>query len=511
MAQEKERIEKDKEIVLSIIKYILVAGIALLVMLIGIRVLWLLLPVMIGFVLAYASNLFSQAVYSLFRRKKNTSIQGGQDSRSFRILKLVSYTLLLLFFIGFLILVIFALIAQIRNFINFISGNTISPELIPFLTDRLKDFSQRIGGLLPESTITAINTELTKLQNDFVTILPKIATSALNALLSFVGNMPAILFKIIVIILSGYYFITDRIIIGRFIHSLFPSKSFITKITAVVSKVSSSMFRVLGGYMLILSVTFIEALIGLVIIRMPYAVIFALVITIIDILPAVGASACFFPIAIYMFSQGRIFDGIIALVFIGIIMLVRTFLEPRIIGSAMKLHPLAALIAMILGVAVFGVVGFIGGPILLVLILGIMESFGFEEVIRDWSRKILNKIARSENDADSLILVDPFESRLRHVVMWNLDPNFSDRKKIAVMKKMKRILLSLKKNIPQIRSIQAGSDIKFESTACDFILIVDFASVEDLNIYKEHPAHIQAGQYIRSVVKERFSTDFELL
>ena len=396
MTEDKSRAEKDKELILSIIKYVLLISIVLLVIYIGAKILWILLPVIIGFILAYISNSVSAGIYRLFSRK-SPDRKALYAKRGFKTLQLICFVLFLVTLILFLVLIIIALIAQIRNLISLINDSSLSLDFLQNIADKIKDFSSRLGGLLPESTLESITSELLQIQDNIIVYMPKLATSLLNSLLGMAGNLPLTIFQVVVVILSGYYFIKDRKVITGFIHNTFPSKEFVNKTSTALSNVFSSLFRVVGGYILILSITFLESLIALTIIRMPYAVILALVVTIVDILPAVGASTCFVPIAVYMFAQGRVWEGVFALAAVGIIVAVRSFIEPKIIGQAMKLHPFATLIAMILGVSTLGFIGFIAGPALLVLILGIIDSFGFESSVRNWTGKILNKIASSDN------------------------------------------------------------------------------------------------------------------
>jgi len=508
MPIDNKKIQEDKGLVLSIIKYVMIAAIVLGVLFFGVRLFGVLFPVVIGFVLAYASNGVSAAMYRLFRRKRPRSLEEGGDSRGYRVFKLINFILLLLLFVGFLVFIVFALISQIRNLLYLLNTSVPTTEIITGITVWLNNLSSSLGGILPESTINTLSEELMKIQTDLLAAIPKFTASFLNSILSFIGDIPGMLFQAIVIIMSGYYFITDRVVIVKFIREILPSEVFVNKVVTVVNKVSNSLFRVFGGYAIILTVTFFEAFIGLSIIRMPYAVIIALVATAIDILPAVGASACFFPIAIYMFFQGKIFEGIIALIFVGILTLVRTVLEPRIIGTAMKLHPLATLTAMILGVSLFGVAGFLGGPILLILIIGIMDSFGFKRVTREWMSKILNKVATA--DVKPNLDCPPVTARVKHVVAWQLkDEAFGQSKEKNILE-IKEKLYTLPAVIPEILSMEIGTDTKFDMSAYDCVLIATFASYEDLSVYKDHPAHKEVSQWVRQVITSRTVIDFDI-
>lgn len=524
MQTENNKVQRDKEIILSILKYTMITIIVLFVLYIGVNLFWILFSVVLGFILAHLSNRFSVMVYRLFMRKRPHSADVGKDSGGYRVFKLVNYTLFILLFIGIVILLVFILISQIRNLLYFFNTSAPATQIITDVTNWLNNLSDQLGGLLPDSTIKALSDNLIKIQNDLMEAIPTWTTAALNAILGFIGNIPNIVFQAIAVIMSGYYFISDRVVITRVVEEIFPSEDFVRKVFSVIYKVSNSLFRYLGGYAVILSVTFIEALIGLSIIKMPYAVVIALVVTAVDILPAVGASACFFPIAIYMLSQGRIFEGIIALVWVGMMTLVRTALEPKIIGKAMKLHPLATLIAMILGVSFLGIAGILGGPILLILVLGIMESFGYKQVVRDWARKILNKVAIAEPacetpaadaapasvNAGETAAPSLHKAAVKHIVAWKLKDEAFGQTKAQNIMQIKEKLLALPAVIPQLISMEIGMDTKFDETAYDCVLIATFASYEDLSIYKNHPAHKEVSKWVRQVITSRTVVDFDI-
>jgi sporulation integral membrane protein YtvI len=512
MDNDNDKLANDKQTILSIVKYAMIAVILVAIAYLGVKILWLLLPVLIGFIIAYTAVVISSSVYRLVRRKKPRTLEEGGDTKGYRAFKLIVFSLILLTFLGFIVLVVFALIAQIRNLMNFLEDSPMSADYIRNISDYLKTISKQLGGFLPESAITRLTEELTKLQNDVLDLIPAFISALLNSILSFVGNFPDILFKVIVVLMAGYYFISDRIIIGKFMNMLFPSQPFVTKVVSAVTKVSSSFFRVLGGYMIIMTVTFVEALIGLTIIQMPYAVIIAIAVMFIDLLPMVGASACFVPISIYMFAQGKPVFGIIALAMVGIMSFMRSIMEPRIIGSAMKLHPLATLVAMLLGVSAFGFVGFLGGPILVVFAIGLSDAFGFQDTFREWSGKILNKVAHVNKDGSpDMVTPDTHISsgKIRHIVMWKLHDTVHGLPKDKAIAIMKDKLNSLPAIIPQILYFEVSSDIKYDSNAYDIVLVSDFASTMDLDAYKNHPEHVAVAKWIYKAVKERSVVDFE--
>ena len=57
-----------------------------------------------------------------------------------------------------------------------------------------------------------------------------------------------------------------------------------------------------------------------------------------------------------------------------IVAIVRNFLEPKIIGQSIGLHPLVTLFCMYFGLKILGFVGMIGVPLIVITIVKIQET-----------------------------------------------------------------------------------------------------------------------------------------
>ncbi len=98
---------------------------------------------------------------------------------------------------------------------------------------------------------------------------------------------------------------------------------------------------------------------------------------------------------------------------------------------------------------------------------------------------------------------------VRHIVMWNFVETLSDEEKKAAGAKMKEILEPLKDVVPGVVSLKVVVN-ELPSSNRDVALIGDYESVEALNGYTVHPAHVEAGKFVRSVTCNRSCLDFEL-
>ena len=120
--------------------------------------------------------------------------------------------------------------------------------------------------------------------------------------------------------------------------------------------------------MILLSVTFLESYIGLTILGVKYALIFAIIIALVDILPILGTGSIYVPTAILNILWGNYKTAIFLLVLYGIIVTVRYMIEPKVVGAQLGIHPLVALASIFAGLQLVGVAGVILGPTIVVVI-----------------------------------------------------------------------------------------------------------------------------------------------
>lgn len=98
---------------------------------------------------------------------------------------------------------------------------------------------------------------------------------------------------------------------------------------------------------------------------------------------------------------------------------------------------------------------------------------------------------------------------IRHVVSWKLASDDA-AERAAQAAEVARRLNAFEGVVPQLLSISAGANVVLPDANWDVVLVADFASVEALDEYQVHPAHLEAAAYIRSVVSARVAVDFEV-
>ena len=97
---------------------------------------------------------------------------------------------------------------------------------------------------------------------------------------------------------------------------------------------------------------------------------------------------------------------------------------------------------------------------------------------------------------------------VKHIVLWNFVDSLSKEERRAAGDKMKTLLEPIKELVPGAVEIQVVYN-ELESSNKEIALISTFETVEALQTYQTHPAHVEAGKYVRSVTCDRACMDYE--
>ncbi len=97
---------------------------------------------------------------------------------------------------------------------------------------------------------------------------------------------------------------------------------------------------------------------------------------------------------------------------------------------------------------------------------------------------------------------------VKHIVLWNFKEGFTEAEKACAASKMKSLLEPIKDMVPGAVEIEVRKNEQPSSNR-DVALISKFETVEALAVYQSHPAHVEAGKYVRSVTCERACFDYE--
>lgn len=98
---------------------------------------------------------------------------------------------------------------------------------------------------------------------------------------------------------------------------------------------------------------------------------------------------------------------------------------------------------------------------------------------------------------------------VQHIVMWNFLDTMSAKEKEEAAEKMKALLTPIGALVPGTVDIQVVTK-GLDSSNRDICLISRFDTKQALKAYQVHPAHVEAGKFVRSVTCNRSCMDYEM-
>ena len=286
--------------------------------------------------------------------------------------------LTLLFFIAIIstlgAILITTLINQLSSFVT--SAPYHIQELTEGLGERLSELNARLNRFedsLPDTW------QIPDIQEMLLTIVTNLFGDGMREhgvrLATFIPNL---FLNTMLTLISAHFFIADRDIIWAAVKKACPKW-----IRAQMRQTKKGLSRAMGGYFkaqyILMLVVGIICITGLLILRSPYALFLGILLAVLDFLPILGTGAVFIPWAIVSLALGNYHQAIGLGVIYGVITITRQVLQPKILGDQMGAHPLASLMSIFIGFRIFGLLGLVIGPSLLMIFLAIYETGSGDE------------------------------------------------------------------------------------------------------------------------------------
>jgi len=217
-----------------------------------------------------------------------------------------------------------------------------------------EEFSREIASILHSFTSSSIN-------------------SFLNSLSGLILHFPTLLLQLFVIFFTFYFVLRDKDELINYIKSLLPfSKEVENKLFKQTEGITKS---VLYGQVIIGIIQGLITGLSFFIFGIPGALILTLIACLAGIFPIIGTSIVWVPVAIYLFVEGSMLSSMGIIIFGLIAMLIDNVLKPVIVSQRTSMPTSIILIGMIGGYFLFGILGFILGPLILAYLLIILEIY----------------------------------------------------------------------------------------------------------------------------------------
>ncbi len=318
------------------------------------------LPMLSPFLIAWGAAFAVRAPAEFLSRKTHISP---------RVIRPALAVILVLLALGVFVLLGF----WVADFISrFLEDITEGGKLRVFLAGFAEPALPILGNQMPKEIAEAVSEGIRALLSSLLERLGGILTSI-------VSFLPKALFFILITLISLIYFSIDLERINEKTKSFLPGK-WIQTISALKSKTFGAIGKYVKSYLQIMLITFFIMLVGFLILRVKDALVVALIVAGLDLLPVLGVGVVMIPWSIFAFATSDTKTGVGLVVIFVVYTVVRELLEPKILGKSLNIHPIVTLISLYLGYGLFGIFGLVTFPILAVLIAPLFKKDKSSEV-----------------------------------------------------------------------------------------------------------------------------------
>ncbi|MBU0671916.1 MAG: AI-2E family transporter [Candidatus Margulisbacteria bacterium] len=190
--------------------------------------------------------------------------------------------------------------------------------------------------------------------------------------------IPNVFFTIFLTIFSIYFFLKGAKSIYAFFQDFFPLPA--GRYKQILERLDDLSRGMIMGQIVVGIIHGFLAWFAYALLGVPNPVLWAFLTAIISIIPVLGASLVWFPVAVYLFLSGLAVGGYwkgVVLFFYGLLLMstIDNVLKPKIIGQRSRIHPLVILFGILGGIQLIGLPGIIFGPLVLGLLDVVMSIF----------------------------------------------------------------------------------------------------------------------------------------
>ena len=257
------------------------------------------------------------------------------------------------------------------------------------ITEAVKTMQQAAKNLVDNSSDNfspQIQNLLRNTMDDALTRISSWATQVVADMVSFaVGLITSLPYGVIYIsfLAMALYFITIHY--GD-IRSYLPGgkrrrqDSNTTQLTNSALKSLMGYLKVQGTFAIMV---FVVSLIALRCFNFRYYAALAILAGLMEMIPMVGSGLLYILMSVVFFLTGNTVWGIQVLALTGVLQLLRRILEPKLMSDSIGISPLQSLIGMFVGMRIGGIVGLIGGPVAMAVLVGAVRGDVFKNVNED--------------------------------------------------------------------------------------------------------------------------------
>lgn len=261
------------------------------------------------------------------------------------------------------------------------------PEMYSSIAQGFRDIGNNLTEILEKWKIPVdVNDEITDFFANINLYLGDLVSTLGAPTLSIAGDvvsqLPNLLIQAIFMFLSAYFFVADREKLSNGLRKLLP-QSFMDH-CAWMKRMFS---RAVGGYFKaqfkIMGVIAAILCVGFLILGVDYALLWALLIALLDFLPFLGTGTAIWPWAAFQLLTGDYSMAVgLAIIYL-ICLLVHQLLQPKFVGDTVGIDPLTTLVFMFIGYRFSNVIGMIVAVPVGMIVMNLYKAGAFDKILGD--------------------------------------------------------------------------------------------------------------------------------
>lgn len=244
------------------------------------------------------------------------------------------------------------------------------PELLGSLAEPAQSLEQRLLALasrFPDGIGKALEESIAGFFRNGAGLAGRIYTWLFDFVTGLLKKIPDFSLFLLTAVLSGFMLAAKLPQLRQLYAQKLPQNwqqrvhSFLGRLKATLGGWVKAQAKLMGLSALVLTA-------GFLILGVNYPLLFGTVIALVDALPALGTGLILIPWGLLSFLQNNSFLGIGLLLLYGAAALLRTALEPRLLGKQIGLDPLLTLLSLYAGYRFLGILGMVLFPIATIMI-----------------------------------------------------------------------------------------------------------------------------------------------
>jgi len=226
------------------------------------------------------------------------------------------------------------------------------------------NFDKLIEWVFSLPLLAELNLNLGTVANEGMSFLISLFTSAISYL-------PSLIITLIIVLFGMYYILTNWELLAKNLREYIPFKNK----KEVAKEMANLTNNLVYGTFFIAFVEFVVAILGFYLLGINFFLLLAALIFFLAFIPGLGPVIVWVPLTLIYILIGD-YGLALGVIIIGLLLSfgVDTILRSKLLGDRTKISPLIMLVGILGGISVFGVFGFIIGPLVLIYTLKLLEE-----------------------------------------------------------------------------------------------------------------------------------------